>query len=253
MLLTLSLLFIVALVSGYVDAIAGGGGLLTVPALLLTNLSDTAALGTNKGQAVFGVASSLYRYACSPLLDRRRALVSFVAGFVGSVGGTVAVIYCGSRFGQYLRPVVMVMLGSVALVMLFQQLPDHVQPGRHRAWGLVLLVAAVLGFYDGFFGPGTGMFLIMAYAWLWREALDRASANAKVVNCASNLGSMLTFLVRGLIVWKYAMPMAVGQIIGGWLGARTVVTGGRKVVRVFVILMSMALLARLAWRVWLGR
>ncbi|MFI5381557.1 MAG: TSUP family transporter, partial [Tepidisphaerales bacterium] len=229
--LTLSLLFIVALVSGYVDAIAGGGGLLTVPALMLVNLPLTTAFGTNKGQAVFGVASSLYRYARSPLLDRRRAVVSFAAGFAGSVIGTVAVIYLGSRFEPYLRPVVMVLLASVALVMLFQRLPDHVEAGRHRTWALVLLVAASLGFYDGFFGPGTGMFLIMAYAWLWREALDRASANAKVVNCASNLGSMLTFLARGLIVWHYAIPMAAGQLIGGWLGAHTVVTGGRKVVR----------------------
>ena len=251
--LTLSLLFIVALVSGYVDAIAGGGGLLTVPALMLTNLPVTAALGTNKGQAVFGVLSSLYRYAHSPLLDRRRAALSFAAGFVASVAGTVAVIYIGSRFGAYLLPVVMILLGWVALVMLFQQLPDHVEQGRHRAWGLVLLVAGGLGFYDGFFGPGTGMFLIMAYAWLWREALDRASANAKVVNCASNLGSMLTFLARGLIVWKYALPMAAGQLIGGWLGAHTVVKGGRKVVRVFVILMSLALLASLGWRVWAGK
>jgi hypothetical protein len=251
--LTYSLLVLVALVSGFVDAIAGGGGLLTVPALMLTNMSDTAALGTNKGQAVFGVASSLYRYACSPLLDRRRAAVSFLAGLVASVGGTVTVIYLDSQFSQYLRPVVMVMLAAVAMVMLFQRLPDHVAQGRHRAWGLVLLVAAGLGFYDGFFGPGTGMFLIMAYAWLWREALDRASANAKVVNCASNLGSMLTFLVRGLIVWEYALPMAAGQLIGGWLGAHTVVKGGRKVVRVFVILMSMAMLATLAWRAWAGK
>ncbi len=250
--MTLLLLFIVALVSGYVDAIAGGGGLLTVPALMLTNLSDTAALGTNKGQAVFGVASSLYRYARSPLLDKRRAMASFAAGFLGSIAGTVAVIYIGSQYGQYLRPVVMVMLAAVAMAMLFQRLPDHVETGRHRAWGLVLLVAAGLGFYDGFFGPGTGMFLIIAYAWLWREALDRASANAKVVNCASNLGSMLTFLVRGLIVWQYALPMAVGQLIGGWLGAHTVVKGGRNVVRVVVILMSLALLARLGWKVWRG-
>jgi len=239
------LLFLVGLGAGFIDAIAGGGGLLTLPSLMLVPLDTPLALGTNKGQGVFGTAMSLAQYARSTLLDRRRALWSFVPALVGSALGVMTV--CRVAQGV-LTPLVMALLVMAAAAMIFQRPPAGAHAPRERSMLLAVLVAFVLAFYDGFFGPGTGTFLILAYAWLWRDALDAASANAKVVNFGSNLGAMLTFAARGLIVWKYALPMAAGQLLGGYLGAHATIRGGRQVVRFAVIGVSVALVARLGWR-----
>lgn len=238
-------LFVVGLTAGFIDAIAGGGGLLTLPSLMLVPLETPLALGTNKGQGVFGTAMSLTQFARSPLLDRRRALRSFVPALVGSAVGVLTVC----RVAQsVLTPLVMALLVMAAGVMVFQRPPAGPRAPAARSAALAVLVAFVLAFYDGFFGPGTGTFLILAYAWLWRDALDAASANAKVVNFGSNLGAMVTFAARGLVVWKYALPMAAGQLLGGYLGAHATIRGGRQVVRFAVIAVSIALVARLAWR-----
>jgi uncharacterized protein len=244
-------LFLVAYFAGFADAIAGGGGVLTVPALLLARLSPLSTLGTNKGQGVFGVAVSLWRYSRSPLLDRQRLAVSFAAGFVASVLGVLTAFVIPN---DILRPLVLVLLCGVAIVMTLPRPvpkpPDSPNAGfrRRRSAELAIAVACGLGFYDGFFGPGTGMFLILTYAWLWHDPLDQASANAKVVNCASNLAAALTFGIMGQIVWRYALPMAAGQLLGGYLGAHTVIRQGRSAVRYVVIVMALAQVGWLAWR-----
>jgi hypothetical protein len=114
---------------------------------------------------------------------------------------------------------------------------------------LAALVALPMGFYDGFFGPGVGVFLILCYSYLWREPLDQASANAKVVNCGSGLGSVITFGAQGLIVWKYSLPMAVGQLAGAWLGAHTVIRSGHRIVRIFVVVAALAQIGYLTWKI----
>ena len=115
---------------------------------------------------------------------------------------------------------------------------------------LTISVAAAIAFYDGFFGPGTGMFLILAYAMLWNDPLHAASANAKVVNFASNLGSLITFAVLGRIIWKFALPMGCGQVLGALLGAHVTIKIGRGLVRYVVIVVSLALVIRLAWQLF---
>lgn len=244
-------LFAVGAIAGLVDAIAGGGGLLTVPSLwlLAPGLDAQQLLGTNKGQGVFGTATSLHRFANSPLLDRRRARASFPPALIGAALGVLLV----SRIQpDVLRPVVMILLAMAAVLVIIQR-PPHVQlESRPRpAW-----MAAIVGFglagYDGFFGPGTGTFLILACTYLWRDPLDAASANAKVVNFASNLASMATFAMLGLIVWKYALPMAAGQIIGGYAGAHLTIRVGRNLVRYVVVAVSLGLIAWLAWQMIYG-
>jgi uncharacterized protein len=232
-----------------VDAIAGGGGLLTLPSIWLAGVHDPHfALGTNKGQGVFGTAVSLHRFFHSPLLDRRRAMASFVPALVGAAAGVRLVSRIDPRI---LTPVVMVLLAAVAVFMIFQHPPATPPFPRNRPILLAMAVAFVIAFYDGFFGPGTGTFLILAYAWLWRDSLDAASANAKVVNFASNLASMTVFAINGLVLWHYALPMAAGQAIGGAAGAHLTIKVGRSLVRYAVIIVSLALLFRLAWQ--LGR
>ncbi len=234
--------------AGFVDAIAGGGGLLTLPAILLTGLPPHLALGTNKGQSVFGTASSLLRYARSPLLDQRRARIGVVPALAGSAAGVLAVRAVAPAA---LAPLVMVLLAAVAIFFIVRRPParDGARtPPRDRPWTLAALVAFGLAFYDGFFGPGMGTFLIAIYTLLWHDPLDAASANAKVVNFCSNLAAAVSFAAAGLTVWSVALPMGAGQLVGSWLGAHLTVRRGQGLVRGAVILVSLALLVRLAWQ-----
>ena len=234
--------------AGFVDAIAGGGGLLTLPAILLTGLPPHLALGTNKGQSVFGTASSLLRYARSPLLDRRRARIGVLPALAGSAAGVLAVRAVAPAA---LAPLVMVLLAAVAIFFVVRRPPprDGVRTTpRDRPWTLAALVAFGLAFYDGFFGPGMGTFLIAIYTLLWHDPLDAASANAKVVNFCSNLAAAVSFAAAGLTVWSVALPMGAGQLVGSWLGAHLTVRRGQGLVRGAVILVSLALLVRLAWQ-----
>jgi len=142
---------------------------------------------------------------------------------------------------------VLVLLVVVAVFMLWRRPTGTPQP-RSASWAM--LVAGAIGAYDGFFGPGTGTFLIAAYAWLWGETLTAASANAKVVNFASNLAALLGFTVSGMVLWPVALPMAAGQLVGGWCGAHVTIRRGDRWVRQFVIAVSVALVIRLAWQWW---
>lgn len=247
--LIVALLVSVGFVAGFIDSIGGGGGLLTLPMLLMLGLPGRVALGTNKGQAIFGMSMALTRFAHSPLLDRRRILVSFAFGVIGSVIGVLSVVRLSETI---LRIVVIILLLAGAIALLIQPASGRHEPTRERPAWMAALVAVTMGFYDGFFGPGVGIFLILCYSYLWREPLDRASANAKVVNCASGLAAAITFGASGLIVWPMAIPMAIGQVAGGFLGAHTVIRSGRRIVRVFVVVMAMAQVAYLSWRTYVG-
>lgn len=242
-------LFFVALVAGLIDAIAGGGGLLTVPALLTAGLPPHVVFGTNKGSAVFGSFSALVRFWRAGLVDRPRARVLFPLGLVGSLAGAGLVLLVRP---DVLKPVVLVLLVAAGAVVAFVRPPaDAAQrPVPKKAVLEGALIAFVVGAYDGFFGPGTGTFLIILFITVLHFSLREASANAKVVNFASNLAATVLFAWRGLVLWKVSLPMALGQLIGGTLGAHLAVKGGDQVVRRVVLLVVLALVARLGYDLW---
>jgi uncharacterized membrane protein YfcA len=238
------ILAVVAFLAGFIDAIAGGGGLLTLPVLLLTGVAPHFTLGTNKAQSIFGSGMALLRFSRTALLDRRRVAQGFLGGMMGAmVGGKLALLIDPA----VLQGVVVALLGAVAVSMVVYRPPAVRLLAVTHPWWLSALVALGIGAYDGFFGPGTGTFLIIAYTLIWRDPLDQASANAKVVNFASNLGALLTFALSGKVLWPLALPMIAGQAAGGWLGAHVTVRHGQGLVRVMVVLVSLALIARLAW------
>jgi hypothetical protein len=244
---TLAGLCAAALVAGTVDAIAGGGGLITVPSLLLAGLPTHTMLGTNKGQSTFGSLSALVNFWRAGALEVRRVPVSFVCGFVGALLGARLVLLVPR---DAVRPVVMTLLVCVAAVLAFR--PDLAtdrpeSPTHEEKRGRAALIAMSVGAYDGFFGPGTGTFLIMAYVTLMGDAMTRASANAKVVNFASNLASLMVFAYHGVVRWDVALPMAAAQFMGGALGARLTLRRGGRFVRVVVLCVVVALVARLGW------
>lgn len=278
---------VVAFAAGFVDAIAGGGGLLTVPALLTFTPDIRLALGTNKGQSVFGSFASLASFARAGRVHRRRAVPVFVAALLGSIVGVKLVLALPP---ETLRPVVLVLLVSVAIFFLVRRkrpprsavvhdaasppaapdprsAPDPsadptvgltapqspAPPGglaivRAHPVPFAVLVGLGLGLYDGFFGPGTGTFLIALHTALFGDDLTEASANAKVANFASNLGSVCFYAIEGKIALRWALPMAVMQMIGGAVGARAAIKGGERVVRAGVLAVTVALVARLAWQ-----
>ncbi len=247
----LALLFAAALCAGTVDAIAGGGGLITVPALLAAGLPPHVALGTNKGQSVFGAFAALWRYHRARLVDLRRAKLTFPLGAAGSFAGTALVLMLRP---EVLRPLVLVLLIAVAVFLTFRRGLERGAvdgPRVHPLWGAGGLAFAV-GAYDGFFGPGTGTFLIAGFVALLGLPLREATADAKVINFASNLAALALFASRGLIVWKIALPMALGQFVGAWIGAHLAVKGGAKVIRPVVLTVVVALVLKVGWDLYSG-
>lgn len=256
-------LLVAALAAGMLDAVAGGSGLIAVPALLAAGLPPHLALGTNKAQGVFGTCASTLRYARAGLLDGKRARVTFPAGFAGSLCGAALVLLVPPAT---LRPVVMALLVGAAIALALRpalrggtaaaskgsslSMPDVPSiPSRSTSasFAMAAAVALLLGAYDGFFGPGAGTFLILAFAFLFHLPLQRASADAKPVNFASNLAALALFSARGAVLWEVALPMAVAQFAGGFLGAHLAVRGGDRVVRLAVLAVVVALVAKLLW------
>lgn len=239
---TLALLALAAFSAGVIDAIGGGGGLVTVPALLAAGLSPQVALATNKGQACFGAVSSFASYWSRNGIDRDRAPIGFVFGLLGSLAGARVLLLVRP---EPLRPVVLGLLLVAAVIVAWPRKPPR---GHAHSWARVALapVAFGLGFYDGFFGPGVGSMLIVAFVLLFGDSLTRASGNAKVVNLASNLAALALFASRGAVQWSIALPMAAANAAGAFVGARLAVTRGDRFVRFVVLAVVGALVVKLA-------
>jgi uncharacterized membrane protein YfcA len=239
----IALLAFASFFAGLVDAIAGGGGLVTVPSLLAAGLPPHVALGTNKGQAVFGAIASATSFWRRKGIDRARAPIAFACGFVGSIAGALALLAVQPRV---LRPLIVVLLVAAGAVVAW---PRKVDPAKHHGVAHAAIYGAItalgIGFYDGFFGPGTGTLLIVAFVLVFGESLTRASGNAKVVNLASNLAAVALFAFRGTILWRVALPMAAANALGASVGAHLAVHGGDRFVRVVVLIVVAALVAKL--------
>ncbi len=242
----LGLLVVAAFAAGTLDAIAGGGGLISLPALLAVGLPPHVALGTNKGQSIWGTAAALFTFWRAGRIAPRFIGLMFPLAVAGAALGASLVLLMAPTI---LRPVVVIML-AVAAVAVWARPPlagrDETPPPPLRA--SVVAVAALLAVYDGFFGPGTGTFLIVALAMLGRFSLPAASANAKVVNLGSNLAAMAIFAYHGDVRWAIALPMAGAQLLGGRLGAKIALRGGARIVRWGVIAVATALMAKVGYQ-----
>jgi hypothetical protein len=217
-----------------------------VPALLAAGLPPHIALGTNKGQSVFGSAAALLRFWRSGLVHVPRARIAFPAGFIGALVGARLVLAVSP---SALKPLVLVLLVVVAGFLMLRPRVLHARPPIYaggRRW-LLGVIALIIGAYDGFFGPGTGTFLIVAFVLCFDTELTHASANAKVVNFASNLASVALFAASDTIAWGIALPMAVAQFGGAFLGARYAVNGRDRVVRPIMLTVVVALVGKITF------
>ena len=239
-----------AAAAGWIDAVIGGGGLVLIPLLLavVPGLAPATALGTNKLVGVTGTLS-----AAVTLVRRVRPRVNpwfVVLAVVCSGAGALSASLIDAAL---LRPAIIVLMLAVgtfvALRPGFGSASEGAvrRPGRLRRW-LLLLLIGVIAFYDGIFGPGTGMFLIMAFTAVLSQDFLRSAAMAKVVNTSTNLGALAVFAVGGHVWWQLGLALAVANVIGAQLGARTVLGGGARLVRVALLIVVVVMSSWLGWQ-----
>ena len=240
---TLALLVAVASVAGLVDAIAGGGGLLTLPALLWAGVPPLPALATNKLQGSFGTATAALNYIHKGELEPRSLAGAVAWTFAGSAAGTLAVQYLAAAWLERLVPALLI---AFALYFLFSPRIGDEDARQRITPGLFgLLVGFSVGFYDGFFGPGTGTFFAAGFVLLLGWNLKRATAGTKLLNFTSNIASLLFFAAGGHVLWGLGLAMGLGQVAGAWLGSHLVVRHGSVIVRPLLVLVSVAVSLKL--------
>ncbi|CAA7601067.1 Transmembrane protein TauE-like [Acididesulfobacillus acetoxydans] len=249
MILTLATVCLAGFLAATVDAIAGGGGLISLPALLLAGIPPQLALGTNKFASTTASFNSSFTFARSgkvyfPLVKRQ---VLFT--FLGACLGVWSVLHIGTDFLNKIVFFLILLVGIYTVVRKDLGMEDHFQGLKPSGTALGIVFAFVLGFYDGFFGPGTGSFLIFAFIALYGFDFVSASANAKVLNFTSNLASLLLFAWMGKIVYLYALPMALAMITGSRLGTRLAVGRGVSLVKPVFLTMSLLVAVKLVWQV----
>lgn len=248
---TLLLVLLAGLAAGFIDAVVGGGGLVQLPALLLVpGISPVEALATNKLGSIFGTSTSAVTFYRRVHPDLRTALPMAGIALVGSFcGASIAALLPASVF----KPVIVVALVGIGAFTLLRPALGDVTALRHtgrRHHGTAAAIGVAIGFYDGILGPGTGSFLVFAMVSLLGYAFLEASAKAKIVNCATNLGALLFFVPHGAVYWGLGLMLGAANIAGGYLGARTAAARGSGFIRVAFLVVVSVLIVRVGWDVW---
>ncbi|MCL9781459.1 TSUP family transporter [Vibrio sp. S4M6] len=239
----LIILFLVATAAGFIDAMAGGGGMLTVPALLAVGVPPTQALATNKLQGTFGSFSASWYFVRRGVIRLNDIKVYILWTFVGAALGAELVQVIDVNVLTSLIPALLI---AISLYFLFApKTKVHEGKPRHSDSLLAFLVGGGVGFYDGFFGPGTGSIFTVCFVALANMSIVDATARTKVLNFTSNLAALVFFIVAGLPIWKIGLTMALGNFLGARMGAKMVITKGSKWIRPMVIVMSMLIAAKL--------
>lgn len=243
----LALLALAALAAGWVDAVVGGGGLIQLPALLLLlpGAAPVQLLATNKLASIAGTTTSAITYARRISVDRATAIPLALAAFAGSGGGAIVASFIRK---EAFTPIILVVLVVVGAWTLLKPSMGQVQQMRYtgrRHLGAAVSIGAVIGFYDGALGPGTGSFLVVGLVAICGFAFVQASGLAKIANVATNLAALVVFIPQGAVIWQIGLVMAAANIAGGYLGARSAVALGPTFVRVVLLVVVTAFIIRL--------
>lgn len=243
----LALMALAGLAAGWIDAVVGGGGLIQLPALVLgfPGASPAQLLATNKIASIAGTTTSSITYVRRIKPDLRTALPMAGIAFLGAVGGALIGIHIPKAA---FNPIILVMLVVVGAYTLFKPSLGQVTALRFtgaRHTGSAMVVGFLIGVYDGALGPGTGSFLIFALVGLLGYAFLEASAKAKITNFATNLGALAVFVPGGYVMWQPGLVMAVANIVGGYVGARTAIARGSGFVRAVFIAIVLAFVIRI--------
>ena len=239
---TIAFLMAAALTAGCIDAMAGGGGLIALPALLAAGIPPVPAVATNKLQSALGTFGACIAYARAGHMDLKAYRWPLFAAFAGSAGGAWLLQRVDPSILAGLMPALL-----IALAAYFTFSPKVSEMDRHQRVGMAVLslLIGVIGFYDGFFGPGAGAFYTTTYLALGGLSLLRATAQTKAANFASNLAGLMMMIAGGHVIWIVGLAMAVGSVTGGQIGSRLAMRFGSRLIRPLLIVMSLALTAKM--------
>jgi uncharacterized protein len=250
--LELILLCMAAFAAGFVDAIVGGGGLIQLPAglVLLPQYPVATVIGTLKLPAFCGTAIAAFQYSKRVALDKPMLVVMMLLACIASFTGSYMLTQVSNSF---MKPF---LLGVLVIVAIYtysnKNFGTHTVKAHSRRtqWVYALLISLVLGLYDGFIGPGAGSFLILAFISMLGFDFLKASAYAKFVNLATNVGSIILFSSAGKMIFAIAIPMAVCNALGGWLGAKLAILKGNKFIRIFFLVVVCITIMRFAYDIF---
>ncbi|ANA15227.1 hypothetical protein BJI49_13940 [Acetobacter pasteurianus] len=239
-----TILFLIssAFVAGGIDALAGGGGLVTIPALMAAGIPPVSALATNKLQSTIGTSSAFLTFLRAGHVDIRQFVLPAIGAFLGALAGATVVQFVNPIFLSAIVP--LLLIGMAAYFLLAPPLSGEDRHARLGRMGITLCMTSI-GFYDGFFGPGTGSFLttvLVAFAGL---GLVRAIANTKFINLLTNVAGLTAMIVGGKVLWMLGFGMAGANILGNQVGAWLAIRYGGKGIRPLLVIMSLALTVKL--------
>lgn len=246
------LLCIASFFAGFVDAIVGGGGLIQTPValILLPNYAVSSIIGSLKIPAFSGTSFAANQYLKKVDMNWKLLLIMAVVAFCAAFLGSNLLIMISNDF---MKPLLLIVLTLIAIYTFTKK-----NFGQHQAKDLssnkqllyAVLMSVCIGFYDGFIGPGTGSFLVLGFVAILGFDFLHASANAKMVNLATNFGSICLFILKGKIIWVMAIPMAICNALGGWIGAKVAIKKGNGFIRVFFLIVVIGTLIRFGYDVF---
>jgi uncharacterized protein len=240
---TLAALAAVALVAGFVDAIAGGGGLLALPSLLLAGLDPVSALATNKLQGTFGTASATHTFWKKAALEPSQHVLTIVLVFAGAALGVAAVAYAPTTLLSAMMPPLLIVI-AIYFALTPRLSNAETRPKLPRQV-FTFALAPLIGFYDGIFGPGTGSFFMLSLVALFGFGVVAATGQTKLFNFTSNIAALLMFALGGKIVWAVGLVMGVGQLIGAQIGARLAIKNGAAIIRPLLVAVCIGMAVKL--------
>ena len=240
-------LCIAAATAGFFDAIAGGGGLIQLPALLvgLNKSSVVEVLGTNKFAAIFGTANAAIRYRKGVAIDKKLLIKMALPAFIGSMGGAQLASHVPTK---QMRVLVLIALIVIAIYTALNPKIGHEESAKPSKW-IPSIAGLAIGFYDGIFGPGTGTFLMAVLVGALGYSFLSASAIAKFTNVATNLAALIIFAKHGAILWGIGIALAISNVIGSTIGSHMAIKGGSPLVRKVFLLMTTLLIAKVGYDV----
>ena len=238
----LVILFAVAIVAGFIDTLAGGGGLITMPALIISGVPPLAVLGTNKLQGSMGTATSSFMMLKHKRIRWHEIKHLMLFAFIGSALGSIAVQFINVEVLSFAIPIVLVL---IAVYFIISPMPnDNESKPRLSSLKYQYGIIPTIGWYDGMFGPGTGSFFSLAGVALCGQELIQATATAKALNFSTNIASLFIFAAAGQLVWTIGIAMIFGQMIGAWLGSHSLFKIKPKYLRMIVVLICLAMLVK---------
>ncbi len=246
------LLCIASFAAGFIDAIVGGGGLIQTPAglVLLPNLPISTVIGTLKIPAFSGTFFAAMQYLKKIQMNWKLLFIMMGLALPSAYIGSTILTYMSNDF---MKPLLLFILSLLVIYAYANKSFGQQKEGyisKKKQLIHAVSISIVVGFYDGFIGPGTGSFFVVAFISLMGFDFLQASANAKIVNLATNFGSICLFIIKGKIIWLIAIPMAMSNALGGWLGAKLAITKGNNFIRIFFLLVVMGTLIRFGFDVF---